>query len=71
MCLDGLRRADRVSYLQFAAVYKQLDVDQVRAELAELETEPGPLPEDSLLDQLPEIAPSAATGSVRPAGDPA
>lgn len=71
MCLEGLRRTDRVSYLQFAAVYKQLDVDQVRAELAELETEPGPLPEDSLLDQLPEIAPSAATGSVRPAGDPA
>ena len=71
MCLDGLRRADRISYIQFAAVYKQLDVDEVRAELAGLETEPGPLPEDSLLDQLPEIAPSGAPGSVRPAGDPA
>jgi transcriptional repressor NrdR len=36
MCLDGLRRLDRVSYLQFAAVYKQLDVEQVRAEIAAL-----------------------------------
>ncbi len=30
MCLEGLRAVDRISYLQFAAVYKQLDVDQVR-----------------------------------------
>lgn len=36
MCLEGLRAIDRVSYLQFAAVYKQLDVDQVRAEIAAL-----------------------------------
>lgn len=36
MCLDGLRRVDRISYLQFASVYKQLDIDAVRAELARL-----------------------------------
>lgn len=36
ICLEGLRRADRIAYLQFAAVYKQLDVDQVRAEIAAL-----------------------------------
>ena len=36
MCLEGLRAVDRISYLQFAAVYKQLDVDQVRAEIAAL-----------------------------------
>jgi transcriptional repressor NrdR len=36
MCLEGLRAVDRISYIQFAAVYKQLDVDQVRAEIAAL-----------------------------------
>jgi transcriptional repressor NrdR len=36
MCLEGLRRADRIAYLQFAAVYKQLDVEDVRAEIAAL-----------------------------------
>ena len=36
LCLDGLRDADRIAYLQFAAVYKQLDVDEVRAEIAGL-----------------------------------
>jgi transcriptional repressor NrdR len=37
MCLEGLGEVDRVSYLQFAAVYKQFaDVDEVRAELAKL-----------------------------------
>jgi transcriptional repressor NrdR len=40
MCLEGLRRLDRISYLQFASVYKQLaDVDEVQAELAELAAE--------------------------------
>lgn len=36
MCLDGLRRVDRISYLQFASVYKQLDIEAVRAELARM-----------------------------------
>jgi transcriptional repressor NrdR len=37
MCLEGLGEVDRVSYLQFAAVYKQFaDVDEVRAELTKL-----------------------------------
>ena len=37
MCLEGLSEVDRISYLQFASVYKQLaDVDEVRAELASL-----------------------------------
>jgi len=41
MCLDGLRQLDRVSYLQFASVYKEFaDVDDVQAELAELGAEP-------------------------------
>jgi transcriptional repressor NrdR len=71
LCLDGLRRLDRVSYLQFAAVYKQLDVDQVRAELARLAREPGPLPEPTLLgDSQPEFAGSGPR-SVRLPSDPA
>jgi transcriptional repressor NrdR len=44
MCLEGLRRLDRIAYLQFAAVYKQLaDFDEVQAELAQFaaEREPG------------------------------
>jgi transcriptional repressor NrdR len=37
LCLEGLSGVDRISYLQFASVYKQLaDVDDVRAELARL-----------------------------------
>lgn len=36
MCLAGLRRIDQVAYLQFAAVYRQLDVDDVQAELDRL-----------------------------------
>ncbi len=36
MCLSGLRRIDQVAYLQFAAVYRQLDVDAVQAELDSL-----------------------------------
>ena len=40
LCLEGLSEVDRVSYLQFASVYKQLaDVEDVRAELARLGTE--------------------------------
>ena len=70
MCLEGLRRADRVSYLQFAAVYKQLDVEDVRAELARLAAEPGPIPEETLLDE-PQIAGAGAGSSVRPGRDPA
>ena len=46
LCLEGLSRVDRISYLQFASVYKQLaDVEDVRAELARLvapsQTAPG------------------------------
>jgi transcriptional repressor NrdR len=62
MCLEGLRRVDRISYLQFAAVYKQLDVEQVRSELAELSAETEP---------VPEIAASGGADSVRSEGDPA
>jgi transcriptional repressor NrdR len=36
MCLAGLRRIDQVAYLQFAAVYRQLDVSDVQAELDRL-----------------------------------
>ena len=36
MCLSGLRRIDQVAYLQFAAVYRQLDVKDVQAELDRL-----------------------------------
>ncbi len=36
MCLAGLRRIDQVAYLQFAAVYRQLDVNDVQAELDRL-----------------------------------
>ena len=37
MCLSGLGEVDRVSYLQFAAVYRQLvDVEDVQAELRRL-----------------------------------
>ena len=36
MCLSGLRRIDQVAYLQFAAVYRQLDVNDVQAELDRL-----------------------------------
>lgn len=36
MCLSGLRRIDQVAYLQFAAVYRQLDVSDVQAELDSL-----------------------------------
>ena len=36
MCLAGLRRIDQVAYLQFAAVYRQLDVEDVQAELYRL-----------------------------------
>ena len=37
LCLEGLSGVDRISYLQFASVYRQLaDVDDVQAELARL-----------------------------------
>jgi transcriptional repressor NrdR len=71
LCLEGLRRTDRVAYLQFAAVFNQLEVEQVRSELARLAAEPGPLPERSLLDSLPQFAESGGGDSVRPESDPA
>ena len=71
LCLSGLRDLDRVAYLQFAAVYKQLDVEAVRSELSTLARETGPLPESSLLDSDPEFAASNRPGSVRAASDPA
>ena len=36
MCLAGLKRIDQVAYLQFAAVYRQLYVEDVQAELDQL-----------------------------------
>ena len=39
MCLGGLRRIDQVAYLQFAAVYRQLGVEDVQAELDRLAPE--------------------------------
>ena len=71
LCLAGLRDLDRVAYLQFAAVYKQLDVEAVRSELSALARETGPLPESSLLDLDPEFAASSRPGSVRATSDPA
>ncbi len=38
MCLAGLKRIDQVAYLQFAAVYRQLGVEDVQAELDQLST---------------------------------
>jgi transcriptional repressor NrdR len=40
MCLDGLRRIDRISYLQYAAVYKQLDVGSLLDEAAQIAPSP-------------------------------
>lgn len=39
MCLGGLRQIDQVAYLQFAAVYRQLGVEDVQAELDRLTPE--------------------------------
>jgi hypothetical protein len=36
LCLEGLKAADRVAYLRFASVHKQLDTDAIRAELVAL-----------------------------------
>ena len=36
MCLAGLKRIDQVAYLQFAAVYRQLGVEDVQAEIDQL-----------------------------------
>ena len=36
MCLSGLGRIDQVAYLQFAAVYRQLGVEDVQADLVRL-----------------------------------
>jgi transcriptional repressor NrdR len=69
MCLEGLRRIDRVSYLQFAAVYKQLDVEQVQAELSQLHSEPGPTGEP-LFEKTPLVAPIGDEGSIRSESDP-
>ncbi len=42
LCLAGLGEVDRVSYLQFASVYRQLqDVDDIQAELRRLRSETG------------------------------
>ncbi|MEK6278342.1 MAG: transcriptional regulator NrdR [Actinomycetota bacterium] len=70
MCLEGLRRVDRVAYLQFAAVYKELsDIDEVQAELARMRAE---LPaQDEALFETPVFAGAGGPGSVRSKGDPA
>jgi transcriptional repressor NrdR len=36
LCLEGLMRADRVAYVRFASVHKQLDSDAIRDELVAL-----------------------------------
>lgn len=41
LCLEGLMSADRVAYLRFASVHKQLDTEAIQAELAALEGEAG------------------------------
>ncbi len=61
MCLEGLHALDRVAYLQFAAVYKQLNVEEVRAELASMSEVP----------EVPVFAGSHSDGSVRSSSDPA
>jgi transcriptional repressor NrdR len=71
MCLEGLRRLDRISYLQFAAVYKELsDIDEVGAELARLQSEL-PVEGDSAFDPTPVLARPDGDGSVRAAGESA
>lgn len=40
LCLAGLKEIDQVAYLQFAAVYRQLGVEEVQAELELLAPEP-------------------------------
>jgi transcriptional repressor NrdR len=37
LCLEGLLRADRVAYLRFASVHKQLDTEAIRDELVAFE----------------------------------
>ena len=40
LCLDGLRDADRIAYVRFASVHKQLaDTEALRAELSALDLE--------------------------------
>ena len=41
LCLEGLMSADRVAYLRFASVHKQLDTEAIRAELAALGPDAG------------------------------
>ena len=49
LCLNGLREADRIAYLRFASVHKQLaDLDAITAELTDLaitEDFPADIPE--------------------------
>jgi transcriptional repressor NrdR len=69
MCLEGLRRIDRVAYLQFAAVYKQLDVEQVQAELDRLDSDS--ISGDAASpEERPLVAPIGGAGSIRPESDP-
>ena len=60
LCLAGLGKVDRVSYLQFASVYRQLeDVDDIQAELRRLRSETGS-------PRRPEGAPTARAGASIP-----
>ena len=59
LCLSGLREADRIAYLRFASVHKQLaDLEAISAELSELA-----ISEDFSAD-LPQLL--AAEGSDSP-----
>jgi transcriptional repressor NrdR len=70
ICLDGLRHVDRIAYLQFAAVYKELsDIDEVQAELARMRAELSS--REEALFETPVVADSGQAGSVRPKSDPA
>ena len=42
LCLTGLRQIDQVAYLQFATVYGQLNVEDMQAELRQLNPDAAP-----------------------------
>lgn len=62
LCLEGLRESDRVAYLRFATVHKQLaDTEAIRAELSALDLD----------GDAPELAALPGAGGPGPQGEPA
>jgi hypothetical protein len=61
LCLEGLLRADRVAYLRFASVHKQLDTDAIRDELVAFQPS-GPVVEVANGDNFREQIDQAEAG---------